>query len=214
MRLATYFKQALRDHELRAAIRARDLPRVKMAIDNGGNVNAGQFKDRNNQPLTIALHAGDAGIFKELLDRGAAAGIDASPDFRLVKEVNGDWAKAEYHAPSYLYEAINLGKEDIALVLANHPKVSPTFSGLVWPSAAAPKTKMLYEFEKTPYELAKEKGMNRAAAALEERTLPLLAQRNAEHASGLNALADALAARAQELRQQAQSVTGPTPGPS
>jgi hypothetical protein len=214
MRLATYFKQALRDHELRAAIRARDLPRVKLALDAGANPNAGQFKDRDNQPLTIALHVGDAAIFRELLDRGASAGVDASPDFRLVKDVGSDFAKAEYHAPSYLYEAINLDKEDIALVLANDPKISPTFSGLVWPSTAAPKDKMLYEFDKTPYELAREKGMDRVAAALKEQTLPLLARREAEYAKGLNALAGALEERAAALRQQAQKITGTAPGPS
>ena len=165
-----------------AAIKAEDIDGVRKALADGGNAAYLPGSSHKKIPMNIALQQGNAAIFEELLntEHGTSAAYTWYTDFRVLKRAQ-DFNNTVYFTPSYLYSAIEQGKEDIALILARKKGVDFERSGDIFMGGGDSyrwETRKKYMYlVKSPIDLAREKGMVKVVEAIEERLKPLLAIR-------------------------------------
>jgi len=112
--------------------------------------------------------------------------------------------------PSYLFYAIEQGKEDIAVLLASRPWIDPQFSGYRTHSIKPGQERITA----TPLELAEKKGLTRVAEVLRERLKPLQVENDKETAENLSLRAADLRAQAEQLEREAAKLSSPSAKPA
>lgn len=200
---------------LAAAIKAGDIEGVRKSLADGAD--AGYFPgDTKKMPLALALHAGNAEVFETLLktNGGLSTVMIWHYDFRTLNKTR-DISQQIHFLPSYLYAAIEMKREDIALTLVKCPLTNIEVSGeLMTPgSPRLDKSSPHYSTLKTPLEFAREQCLTRVADAIEERLKPLLAERAAKQADELLAQAQQKRAEADALQEKAGIIQPPPRNP-
>jgi len=192
---------------LMRAIRARDLEAVqKMLADDPDIVgyNAGVNTHRK-KPLWQALETGDAEIFEAILktQEGGMTSALWFADFRKFDAPPSDTDGQVYFLPSYLYVAIEQGKEDIALILVRAPVTDVNKSGDLLRAGGAghlPREHAFYKLLTAPLDLAREKGMDAVVKMIEMRAEGLQGPRTPQDEAA------ALMAAARDKRAQAETL--------
>lgn len=205
MSIKTFFDSLAKKREkkhkyaqLATAIKTGDVAGVQTALAAGAETNyfPGNTK---KMPFALALQKGDVKIFEELLKNPDEAYALSfwHYDFRSLKSRPGEMI---YFTPSIFYAAIEMGREDIALLLVKHPFVHVERGGDVFRSDNLNMhDKNLEYLVKTPLQLAQENGLTRIADAITERLKPALAQRAQAEAAELEAKAVQKRAEADQL---------------
>ncbi|MBI1214624.1 MAG: hypothetical protein GC185_02260 [Alphaproteobacteria bacterium] len=206
---------------LARAIKSRDLGGVKAALDAGADPGYMPGSSHKKKPLCQALKAGDARIFEALLntEEGGMTAHFWHTDFRRLNNP-ADPGKQAYFLPSYLYAAIEEDKPAIAILLAKHALIDVERPGeILQPGSLRnlPPEDGLYALVKKPLALAREKGMEDVAQAIEDRLKPLQARRAAKEAEELAAAAKQKREEAARLLREAEELEarqkGVTPKP-
>lgn len=219
MRMKEFFNNLAKKREekrkykqLAAAIKAGDLEGVRTALKDGAD--AGFFPgDTKKLPLALALQQGDADIFKELMQTqgGQTTLVLWHYDFRDLKLTTA-MNDHLYFLPSFLYAAIEDRQQDIALLLLDSPLVRHDKSGdlMVRGAVRLDKFSAAYALMKTPLALARDMGLPKVVAVLEEKhniVSNIQKNRDAEElekiAAQKQAEAEALLREAAALKQQA-----------
>lgn len=216
-RLAEKREQRRKYKTLAAAIRADDLDGVRAALAAGADAAYLPGSNPSKIPMSLALKQNNPEIFKTLLDtdHGMTAAFIWYSDFRTIRKSANNIEDRVYFTPSYLYTAIEEGKEEIALALARHKGVDVERSGDVFGMGGSrwgddEKYKGLV---KSPLALAQEKGLTEVAAAIEERLKPLLALRAERQAADLTEQAEKKRAEAERLLKEADLLSPRTTPP-
>lgn len=187
---------------LAAAIKAGDLGAVKQALADGAN--AGFFPGSTKKmPLALAMKAGDTEIFKTLLntDGGMSSVGFWHYDFRPLTRGTEN---SIYFLPSLLYGAIEMKREDIALAMINSPFVDVESPGEMMCGGRTHRpTDAELNKVKKPLDLARMRGLNRLADAIEQKLKPVLAERASKQAVDLAAQAEEKRAEAEKLLREA-----------
>ncbi len=192
---------------LAAAIRADDLDGVRAALAAGADASYLPGLKTEKIPMSLALKQNNAKIFEALLDTdaGMTAAFIWYPEFRVLRKDRNNFETQVYFTPSYLYAAIEEGKEEIAIILAGHKGVDVEKSGDVFGAGGnrwADRDKYK-DLVKSPLALAREKGQTSVAKAIEERLKPIMTLRAQREAEDLAAQAAAKRAEAEKLLKEA-----------
>lgn len=211
--LAEKREQRRRYNALASAIRADDLEGVRAALANGGDAAYLPGSNVKKIPMSIALKQNNPKIFEALLDtdHGMTAAFLWYSDVRTIGKGGNNLEDRIYFMPSYLYTAIEEGKEEIALLLARHKGVDVEKSGDVFKMGGS---RWAYkDLVKSPLALAREKGMTGVASVIEERLKPVMALRAEREAADLMEQAQKKRAEAEKLLREADLLAPKPPPP-
>ncbi|MEZ0224946.1 MAG: hypothetical protein ACAH83_10355 [Alphaproteobacteria bacterium] len=174
-----------KSRRLADAIAVCDLEGVRAALADGADPRPPV--DYAQRPLSLAVKAGNLPIVEELIKTPAGAKALAE-DFCDTVSV-GDLGEPATFARSFLYGAIRLGSDDIALMLAWHPAVNVEYPGTLLPECFA-YDEAIWAKLRPPAEIARRYGMPEVADAITERMEPVLAARERKRTEGQQAEAD------------------------
>lgn len=214
MSLKSFFNKISQKREARAkykalikAVDAGDMAGVRRAIADGadpGYTPSGGKK----MALGHALRRDDGEIARELLKNPSAASSAAifHYDFRRFNNTR-DPSDQLYFATSFLFSAIELGKKNVALAIAQSPYVDVESAGEIVggggrSGSVAEQRKKL----QAPLVLAREKGMPLVVKAIEARLQSVNARRAGSQITQLEEQAARKRAEAAELERQAEEL--------
>ena len=167
-------------------------------------------------PLALALKSGNTEIFKTLLNTEGGMSAVAIWHYEFRSILRGP-ENSVFFLPSYLYAAIEMKREDMAIALVNHPFVDVESPGEFMSGGLSRQpSEAELSLIKKPFDLARAYGLPRLAEAIEQKLKPAMAKRASQQADDLSAQAAAKRAEAERLMKEADLLSpkpaAPKPG--